>query len=161
MGYTEKDGRLYDQKGSDMGPAKARLDPKGTEIPETRIIHHPKKDACVAPWIPLRNPEIEKKGERKSLLQKKEDPTSLFLKKESQNNLVSRPDSTEALELNACRKVAGPWVLSLLDTQIKAFQALLEDQKRNGFAFQAEQSKIYLDALKTAREGARKALETK
>ena len=149
MGYTEKDGRLYDQKGSDMGPAKARIDPKGTEIPETRIIHHPKENACVAPWIPLQNPQIEKKGERIDLIAKSEpsevrDPRIAY---------------SEALELIACRKVAGPWVLSLLDTQIKAFQALLEDQERNGFAFQAEQSKIYLAALETAREGAKNALD--
>lgn len=149
MGYTEKDGRLYDQKGSDMGPAKARIDPKGTEIPETQIIHHPKKDACVAPWIPLQNPQIEKKGERIDLIAKKEpseirDPRIAY---------------SEALELNACRKTAGPWVLSLLDTQIKLFQLALEDQERDGFAFQAKQSRIYLDALKTARQGAKKALD--
>ena len=38
--YTEKDGRLYDQNGSDMGPAKARLDSDRTATGETRVIEH-------------------------------------------------------------------------------------------------------------------------
>lgn len=156
MGYTEKDGRLFDTlTGQDMGPAKARLDPKGLEIPETQIIQHTKGGCFPGPGIPLRNPEIEKNGQRTSLVAK---PAFLpdNLPSEAQDPRIAY---SEAQELNACRKAAGPWVLSLLDVQIRLFQLALEDQECGGFAFQAKQSKIYLDALKTAREGAKKALD--
>lgn len=94
MGYTEKDGRLFDAvTGADMGPAKPAFLP------------------------------------------------------------------SEVQELNNCRKVAGSWVLSLLDDQIKSLQSRLDDNERIGYAFRIEQIRIYLAALKTAREGAKKALD--
>lgn len=67
---------------------------------------------------------------------------------------------SESQELEDCRKEAGPWVLSLLDSRIRTYQAGLEAYERIGDLFKAEQTKIYLRALKIAREGAMKALES-
>jgi len=61
-------------------------------------------------------------------------------------------------ELKACRKDAASYVLDLLDEKIRAARQECESYERDKNLFKAEQARIFLDALKTARQGAWKAL---
>lgn len=148
MGYTEKDGRLYDQNGSDMGPAKARLDSDRTAIGETRVIEH----------FPGSNPDLVCRDGRFSLAR--------FPEHEDRNGKRIPLDSSDArcLEDGAERKrfakiramfeaetkqieqdkIDAPrWVLSLIEQQIEIY--LAQSKRLTGHAF--VRNAIHLSAL--------------
>ena len=48
--------------------ARARLDANRTAQPLTRIVHHPPRNACLGPHMPLMNPEYEDESGKRTAL---------------------------------------------------------------------------------------------
>ena len=135
--YTEKDGRLYDRDGQDMGPAKARLDPDGTAIGETRVIQH----------LPGSNPDLVCRDGQFSLAR--------FPEHEDRNGkrtaLWKEGPLTIQERLN--REDAPAYVIGLLEKQIEIYQK--QANRLTGHDF--DRNGIYLSALLKGKEALEKA----
>ena len=163
MAYTEKDGRLYDQNGSDMGPAKARLDPNGTAIGETRIVQHlpgsnPDLVCQDGRFSLARKPEHEDRRGKRTALQSmwKEGPPTI---QERLNAEAKRSEQIRAkIEAEDAQieqdKIEAPkYVIGLVESVLKTYEA--QSKRLTGHDFL--RNAVYLHALRKGRDALEKA----
>lgn len=153
MAYVEKDGRLYDQNGADMGPAKARLDSDRTAIGETRIIQHLSGNnpdlVCQDGRFSLaRKPEHEDRSGKRTALNSSdarclEDGVKRKREREEKRMAEIRAKfEAETAQIEQDRKDAPAYVIGLIEAQIEIYQAQANrltghDFDRNGVYFSA------------------------
>lgn len=145
MGYSEKDGRLYDQNGSDMGPAKARLDSDRTAIGETRVIQHlpgnnPDLVCRDKQFLLVRKPEIEDRNGKRTALWKEGRPT---IQERLNGEEIRAKIEAEERQIEQDRSDAPKWVIGLIDRAIKIYLAAGEVATGHAFV----RNGVYLSAL--------------
>ena len=158
--YTEKDGRLYDQNGSDMGPAKARLDPDRTATGETRVIEHfpgsnPDLVCRDGRFSLARFPEHEDRNGKRTALWTEGAPTiqERLNGEEKRLEEIRAKIEREDAQIEQDRKDASVFVIGLIEKQIEIYQA----QANRLTGHNSDRNGIYLSALLKGKKTLEKA----
>jgi len=155
MAYTEKDGRLYDQNGSDMGPAKARLDPDRTAIGETRLVQHlpgSNRDlVCQDGRFSMdRNPEHEDRSGKRTALNS--DPVLVAWREKRKMKILAKIEAEDA-QIEQDKIEAPKYVIGLVESVLKTYEA--QSKRLTGHDFL--RNAVYLHALRKGRDALEKA----